>query len=462
MKAALFAALCRPSLVRRVVIALLVAFSLVWTALVVVDFVEFRRATRSQEGLNRAVRVLAASLDFADEARAVHVMQATETQYNLLRRESLPLRLGDMLLELDRADGTQVYASPGLAGDTLLAGDADPRSRTLNGTTYWMASFSTPRWRIRMLEPALSDTEALRLIAGNLMQSMLIAFPLVLLPLWLAVRRGLQPLRALVQRVAARAPADFSPLEHDMRYAELQPLETAFNELLRQARTGIQSERGFVQDAAHELRTPLAVMAAQAHALTAAAEPHQQQQARVELERAIERASHLVHQLLTLARLEAGPPPSRHTVDLVDLIQGVLVRLQPAAWARRIELELESPELLVAMVDAQVLLSALENLVHNALAYVPEGARVVVSVERVGSHIHLGVADNGPGIPPAERARLMERFQRGQDARSPGSGLGLAIVKQAAAQLGGVLELVDGLDGRGIGFLVRWPAASMD
>ena len=447
-----------PSLVRRVVVALLAAFALVWVTLVVVDYLEFRRAARSQEGLQRAVRALAASLDFDDAPRAAQVVLATETQYNLLRNESLPVSFGPMLLELSRLDGTRVYASAALQGQPLPAPGETPAEWRVRGQRYGMVVHQSPHWRIRLMEPALTDAEAVWLIGRNLVQSMLIAFPLVLLPLWLAVRRGLQPLRALVQRVADRAPADFSPLTLDLRYAELQPLEHAFNALLQQARTGIQSERGFVQDAAHELRTPLAVMAAQAHALAAEADPQRRAQARVALEHAIARASHLVHQLLTLARLEARPPSVLESTDLVDLVQGALARAEPQALARGIDLGLEAPETLVAEVDAQVLLSALENLVQNALAYVHDGAHVTVTLALEGGECRLRVADDGPGIPPEERPRLLERFQRGRDVQSAGTGLGLAIVAQAAQQLGGRLEVVEGLGARGVGFEVRWPA----
>ena len=411
-----------PSLVRRVVVALLAAFALVWVTLVVVDYVEFRRAARSQEGLHRAVRALAASLAFDDAPRAAQVVLATETQYNLLRSESLPLSFGPMLLELSRPDGTRVYASAALQGQQLPAPGETPAEWQVRGKRYGMVVHQSPHWRIRLMEPALTDAEAVWLIARNLVQSMLIAFPLVLLPLWLAVRRGLRPLRDLVQRVEERAPADFSPLTLDLRYAELQPLEHAFNELLRQARTGIQSERGFVQDAAHELRTPLAVMAAQAHALAAESDPQRRAQARVALEHAIARASHLVHQLLTLARLESRPPPLLESTDLVDLVQGALARAEPQALARGIDLGLDAPETLVAQVDAQVLLSALENLVQNALAYVHDGARVTVTLAREGDECRLRVADDGPGIPPDERPRLLERFQRGRDVQSAGTG----------------------------------------
>lgn len=128
-----------PSLVRRVVVALLAAFALVWVTLVVVDYLEFRRATGSQEGLHRAVRALAASLDFDDAQRAAQVVLATETQYNLLRNESLPVSFGPMLLELSRPDGTRVYASAALQGQPLPA----PGGRRANGgcggsgTAWW-------------------------------------------------------------------------------------------------------------------------------------------------------------------------------------------------------------------------------------------------------------------------------------------------------------------------------------
>jgi two-component system, OmpR family, sensor histidine kinase QseC len=450
-------ALWRPSLVRRVVLALLVAFTLVWAVLVVADYWDFKGSIEGREAQRLAVRALAASLDGADPAQAVQLVRGTETQYNLLRQASQPLPRGKLLFQLARLDGTVVYASQGLGGAGLTAVDATKDTWTLNDQNYWMASQETPLWRVTLLEPTLSDGEVLKLISRNLVQSLLIAFPLVLLPLWLAVRRGLRPLRELVGRVAERSQADFSPLALDLRYAELQPLETAFNDLLAHARHSVQSERGFVQDAAHELRTPLAVMAAQAHVLVSTREPALQQTARVELERAIQRASHLVHQLLTLARLESQPPQTCQTMDLVEWSQELLARAQPAALARGIDLGMESPEALVVTVDVQLLQSVVDNLVNNALAYVNNGARVTVSLAESGDDVTLCVADDGPGIPVEERARLMGRFQRGRELAEVGSGLGLPIATQAAEQLGGRLQMVEGLSGRGIGFGLRWP-----
>lgn len=449
-----------PSLVRRVVLALLAAFALVWVVLAGMDFIEYRRTLQSRDTMLRAVQAMAAALDFADEKRAVYVMQGTETQYNQLRRAPGPLSLGNLLLQLARPDGTAVYASAALPAQGLVPAQADARVFMLQSQRYHVFTLVTPLWRITLLEPALGDLQALRVIAGNLLQSMLIAFPLVLLPLWLAVHRGLLPLRALVQRVAQRDATDFSPLQQDLRYAELQPLGRAFNALLLQARNGIHSERGFVQDAAHELRTPLAVMAAQAHALSATTDPAAQQQARLALEQAIERASHLVHQLLTLARLESAPRPALQQLDLVELVQDLLARAQPQARRRGIDLGLESPETLPARLDVQVLMSALENLVSNALAYVPDGARVTVDLHTDGREITLRVADNGPGIASDDRPRLLQRFQRGRDVQAPGTGLGLAIVAQAMSQLQGRLVLGPGLElGRGIGFALVWPVA---
>ena len=147
-------------------------------------------------------------------------------------------------------------------------------------------------------------------------------------------------------------------------------------------------------------------------------------------------------------------------VDLVELLQDLLARAQRDAQRRGIDLGLESPETLPAQVDVPVLLSALENLVGNALAYVQEGARVTVRLHTEGRHITLQVADDGPGIPPDERARLLQRFQRGRDVQVPGTGLGLAIAAQAMAQLHGQLVIGPGLEPTwGVGFSLIWPVA---
>jgi len=450
--------LLQPSLVRRVVLALLAAFLLVWLVLLGVDYVTFKRQTSTREPIRAAARALAEALEFDDAARAAVVMRATETQYNRLRRNAAPTDLGDLLFRLARHDGSEVYASAALAAvpSTEIADNA--QIANVGGRRYWAVTHDTAHWRLTLLEPAVADTTALQWLGRGLLQPMLIAFPLVLLPLWIAVRRGLAPLRNLAERVAQRSPTDFSPLGMALHHAELKPLVAAFDALLARSREGIARERAFVQDAAHELRTPLAVIAAQAHALNAAEAEEDRARAKAALEQAIARASHLTHQLLTLARLEGDTDTGMAAVNLVELAQRVLVDAEPAADARGIELALDSPNRLDATLDESALHSILENLVGNAIKYGRDGGRVVVGIAAKGDAVTLTVADDGPGIADARRAQLFERFRRGNHDGISGAGLGLAIVRQATGRLGGRIECGAGLDGRGIGFAITLPA----
>ena len=129
----------------------------------------------------------------------------------------------------------------------------------------------------------------------------------------------------------------------------------------------------------------------------------------------------------------------------------------PAALARRIELSLDAPDRLPLICDTAALHSVLQNLLDNALRYVHDGARIAVSLAAGQDAVTITVADDGPGIAPAERERVFERFQRGTGHRRPGTGLGLAIVRQALLRLRGQLRLEDGLDGRGVAFIVSLP-----
>jgi two-component system sensor histidine kinase QseC len=211
-----------------------------------------------------------------------------------------------------------------------------------------------------------------------------------------------------------------------------------------------------VQDAAHELRTPLAVVAAQAHALANSTQPELQQEAKAALEAAVQRASHLVHQLLTLARLESSDVERRQAVDLVAVSRQILIATSPVADRRGIEITMESPDRLDATLDLMAFHSVLENLLGNALSYGHQRGHVLVSLALVQPHrVVLLIADDGPGIAPEDQAHLFERFHRGRNAAAPGAGLGLAIVKQAVERLPGRIAVLAGLNGAGVGFEVE-------
>jgi two-component system, OmpR family, sensor histidine kinase QseC len=447
----------RPSLVGRVVLALLLAFLLVWCVLVIKEYAAFQHDVEDHAALRAAADAMIASLSFEDAEHARTVVAASETQYNHLRLHGPIPDLGDVLMLLEASDGTPVYASSEIQGRRIPSGVESPGTVTVGTRVYWSVIREERHWRLQLLEPTIENGRVLRLLSEELLPSILIAFPLVLLPLWIAVRRGLMPLRTFAASVSARDVNDFSPLGLSLKHAELQPLARVIEGLLEKARRGIERERAFVQNAAHELRTPLAVVAAQAHVLVNAVDGEQKQLALSALELAVTRASRLVQQLLILATLEGGKKRAIEDVDLVAVARQILIAANAEAMAKKIDITLDSPECLLLPFDAAVFYSVLQNLLANAIAYSQEGAQVVATLAGEGAHLFLRVADNGPGIAADELPYVFERFYRGRTVTARGSGLGLAIVRQAVLVTGGTIKTSPGLDGSGIAFEVQWP-----
>lgn len=450
----------QPSLTGRVVGMLLVGILLVLVVLVGWDFVTYRRSLDQMEPLQDAVQALATALP-ADEAGAVQVVRASEHQYNELRRKQLrefALKDAGLLFELQRMqDGRVVYASPGLGARVLPAQDTPVLTLDVAGQRHSAVQAQVPAWRVRLLQPVVDDVQAVQVLVREIIGSILIAIPCVLIPVWLAVRRGLAPLRQLVAEVTGRKPGDFSPLKQQLRLAELKPLVDTFNQLFSRSSDALERERGLVQDAAHELRTPLAVIATQSHALVNAPDRPAQAQALERLELAIARASHQVHQVLTLARMEGRGARRPETVECVETVRQALIDAEPRARERGIDLSLDAPERLDAVLDRVAFHSILDNLLVNALLHAGGATRVQVELQAQHERLRLRVADDGAGIAEEDRPRLFERFHRGRQASAPGTGLGLAIVREAARLMGGDVRLGAGLGGRGAGFDVDLP-----
>ena len=206
----------------------------------------------------------------------------------------------------------------------------------------------------------------------------------------------------------------------------------------------------------------MAVVAVQAHVVANARSAEERAAAEDQLNIGLSRASHLIQQLLMLARMDVGRKADITADDLVPAVREDLAAAAPAAIAREIDLGFEAPDSLERPVEIHAVHSIVGNLVDNAIRYGDHGGRVVVSLNAADGGWVLSVSDNGPGIPAAERERVFERFYRGSGHDTPGTGLGLAIVRMAAQRLGGHVEITDGLDGRGCTFTVHVPAISVD
>jgi len=285
----------------------------------------------------------------------------------------------------------------------------------------------------------------------------LLAFPVIFLPIWLAVSRGLRPLQRLSDQMAARHDGDLSALNIDAQYDELKPLASALEELLLALRNKIEREHAFLSDAAHELRTPMAVIMAETHVLAMADSPSQRMAAEQRMEQAITRSSHLIAQLLQLAHVGHELATVCEPIDVAQLVQDELALSVPGALARNMELTLEAPDTLWRALERNTLQSILHNLVDNAIRYVHPGGKIDVKLVEHPSALTLTVCDNGPGIALSEHGLVFERFHRGVGHDVAGSGLGLAIVKRAVEKLGGTVVLTNGPDNLGCQFVVTLP-----
>jgi two-component system OmpR family sensor kinase len=356
----------------------------------------------------------------------------------------------EFLIQVWSADGTLIYAShpqyaiPG--GVQLGFGDV----RTSHGR--WRV-FATQQRGLTMqvAQPmALRDRVAFTASVRTLLP-FLAALPLMGFLIWILVGRELRSLETTTQAIARRSPESLEPIETGGVPEEIQPLVSALNGLLARLEGALGRQREFIADAAHELRTPLTALRLQLQLAERARDEEARAQAHARLGEGIARAVHLVEQLLVLARQDPDAPvESAGSVDLAQLARGVVEAHQPTAAARGLELALEAPdEPLPITGDRTALRTLIDNLVDNALRYTPSG-QVTVRVAREGGSTVLEVEDTGPGIPPAERERVFDRFYRGEAASAGGTGLGLAIVKRIAERHGGQVDLLDGRGGRGL------------
>jgi signal transduction histidine kinase len=451
--------LFRPTLVRRVVLTLLLGFPLTWVVIVSIRVSQLHQQWQDDDhdfGSTPIAANLRAAFSPVEQPEQVRTIAAELDRIRSVgeRRTPAPIRIG--LQILDRRNHGVVYTSPVIAGAVLQANVHHKTSNVVSGRPYDVYETDTDRWVVlwaRSLLPG-SNLFILKTLMADMLTNTAFALPCILLPAWLAVSFGLRPLRRFSKDIGDRGPADLAPIGTDPKHAELQPLHTALDDLLARLRRKRASEEAFVANAAHELRTPLAVIAAQAHVLGSATDTTERSDAQRQMEGAIERASHLIHQLLSLARMEMEQQEPA-TIDLAKLVRRELVNFIPAASQREVEISLEAPDCLVMTLEAPVFVSILQNLVDNAIRYGRDGGRVCVELQFAGDILTLSVADDGPGIDLDFRARVFDRFQRGPTRDSPGTGLGLTIVKQAARRMGGTVELLDGPNGKGCQFVVR-------
>lgn len=295
-------------------------------------------------------------------------------------------------------------------------------------------------------------------IAAHILHPLWIAAPLLSVLVWSLVRWSLQPLERVADAVRRRSATDFSPLEAEVAPTEIMPVVTALDALFGRIQAVRGRDRRFAADAAHELRTPLAAIRAHAQVAQHASDPSQCRQAIEDVLIGTERGTRIVEQLLALSRVEdVDSAENRERVDLAGLAREAIVDFAPRAAALNIDIGLEGGEdALPVMGNADLLAAMLRNLIDNALRY-GGGGSIDVVLGRQDNVVKLRVEDTGPGIPPAMRPRVLDRFFRAPGNREQGSGLGLPIVAAIIESHGGTLVLRDRVAGPGLCVEVALP-----
>ena len=273
-----------------------------------------------------------------------------------------------------------------------------------------------------------------------------VILPIALALVWFALSRGLSPLAELQQRIRARRPDDLSPIEPGQVPEEISPLVGSLNDMLERLSLSIQTQKRFIADAAHQMKTPLAGMRMQSELALRETDQAEIHRSLEQLSKSSESATRLVNQLLTLARAENQTPEAKPFVplELSELARTVVQDWVQSSFTHRIDLGFEQPgHPVIVRGNPLMLREMLNNLIDNALRYTPPGGSVTIRVgaNPIEQQAILEVEDTGPGIPPAERPHVFERFYRILGSSAEGSGLGLSIVREIAQQHDAVVEI---------------------
>ncbi|HTC38057.1 MAG TPA: ATP-binding protein [Steroidobacteraceae bacterium] len=382
------------------------------------------------------------------------------SQISLAPRIEVPPDQGDsdFVVQIWDIFGARTYVSrPGLPmiNQTVL-GYAD---LTLRGQPWRAYGLQTAEGVIQIAQPVQVREVLARAAAERVVIPLIFLLPIMIGAVAWIVRRGLDPLRFVAAEVQRRDARTLAPLGTDHLPREIEPLVNELNRLLERLRQAFAAQRAFISDAAHELRSPLTALRLQLQLLDRAPDETERLEARARLGAAVERAIHLVEQLLTLARSEPQDAAMElENVDLAAAAADAIKDTHDLALARKIDLGLEAPPGLNVQGDREALRTLVRNLVDNAVRYTPPGGTVQVRCWSAAQRAQLEVSDTGPGIPPGEKKRVFDRFYRRAAAQEDGTGLGLAIVKAIAERHGAQIDLGEA-PGGGLRVAVSFPLA---
>lgn len=419
--------------------------------------------------------VVAQQVRFVNGQPTVHSVSALRTLIGVGTEETLFFRVS-------AADGSLLAGDPELQLPGLYdfpsPGRTKLRNETFRGQEVRVAyTYAQPREDdpsaltapalVQVAETIDSRSQLANEIIKGVIFPQFVMLPLAVALVWFGLSRGLAPLKLLRQRIRDRRTDDLSPLDTRGMPEELSPLLESFNELLLRLDASLGSQKRFIADAAHQMKTPLAGLRTQAELALRETDPQEQHRRLRQLAIGSERTAHLVNQLLSLARTEnvrSSGPGER--LDLTPLTREIVGEWVAQAIRRGIDLGYENDIGATPVLGHEFLLREMfANLIDNALRYTPRGGSVTVRLRAViDGQVCVEIEDTGPGIAQAERELVFERFYRVLGSNIDGSGLGLAIVREIALQHGARIWISDGRGPNGpLGtcFSVMFPPADV-
>ncbi|MEJ2407499.1 MAG: ATP-binding protein [Candidatus Thiodiazotropha sp.] len=314
--------------------------------------------------------------------------------------------------------------------------------RTIGGKLWRTFGLTDPKSKLRVMvgeQHGIRD-ETLKYIVFNSLWPMFASLPFFALVVWFTVGSGLKPLKQVAVKVERRDPNSLVPISPEAVPYEVVPMVESLNRLFSRVQSALDNERQFTADAAHELRTPLAGLKAVAQAKQLS-DPDGEHRAFLEqIIKGVDRTSHLLEQLLTLARMESQSTAMQNLekVDLPRQVLEVVSEIGQLALERGIDLSYDGEESDVFVKgNGPALQILIRNLIDNAIRYTPIAGRIHIAIVVESQETKLVIEDSGPGIPAEQMNQVFQRFKRGEDVRAEGSGLGLSIVRR-------ILELHSG------------------
>ncbi len=340
---------------------------------------------------------------------------------------------GDPELPLQKTDEVPDKLEPG----EVYYRDDDYRGQDLRVAFMYLGEPDSPRERWVLVEVGETLEKRSQLsnkIIASVILPQFVIIPLAVILVWFGLSQGLRPLTRLRERIETRREADLSPISAGRVPEELQPLTEAFNSMLARMQENMDAQHRFISDAAHQMRTPLAGLKMQAQLAMRESDPGQLRYALQNISSSVDRASHLVNQLLVMARAEASERTEDVlvAVDLDQLLREIVETWVVRALERRIDLGYEPAGPVYILGNVFLLREMINNLLDNALRYTPDEGRVTARAIAQGDFVLIEIEDSGIGIAEEEAHKVFDRFYRVEGTGVEGSGLGLAIVREIA------------------------------